>query len=197
MSKMKKSACLLLEHFETPRWAADSILAAEKLTKTVLDPCCGTGVLGEAAKAQGYSVYSSDILDWGYGNPEADFLDESFFFPQGEFSVFMNPPFSKACRFVKKCFEAKAEKIISFQTLAWYESSARREFWDQYPPKKIYLCGDRATCWRHDLPKDEKGNRYNPETGKRLSGTSTAHAWFVFEKGFSGVPELHRLYKKA
>ena len=50
-------------------------------------------------------------------------------------------------------------------------------------PNRTYVCGDRATCWRGDLPKDELGNRFDPETGRKLAGSPTAHAFFVWEVG--------------
>jgi len=188
-----------LEHFETPRWAAEAILKKEILTHEVYDPCCGTGILGEAALKEGYEVFSYDCYHWGYEkqkytenyleiNPDLDF--------RGDHSVIMNPPFSKACEFVEKSFDLGARKILCFQRLAWLESKDRRRFWDQAPLAKVYLCAERATCWRHDLPKDENGKRFDPKTGKKLAETPTAHAWFVFEKGYNGAPQFNRLYKK-
>jgi predicted RNA methylase len=174
--------CKDLEHFETPEWAARAVLKHEILTKDVFDPCCGAGVLSRAAEAAGYSVVALDIHDWGYDGQvfTADFLQESS--DLDGVSVFMNPPFSKAEAFVEKAVELGARKILCFQRFAWWESDGRKEFWQNYQPNRIYLCASRATCWRHDLPKDERGNRFDPKTGKKLAGTSTAHAWFVWEK---------------
>jgi len=178
--------CRKLEHFETPYWAIKSILKKEILTTEVIDPCCGTGVLSEAAKTEGYEVNSYDIHNWGYSyTKEADFLKFKPVFKLYEpFTILMNPPFSMAVEFVKKSMEIKAHKIVCFQRLAWYESQKRREFWDKYPPSRMYICGNRATCWRHDIPKE-----------KRNSSTPTAHAWFVWEKGHKGT-QLDRIYKE-
>ena len=182
--------CKDLEHFETPEWAARKILDHEIMTQFVLDPCAGTGVLTLAACDFGYHVYANDIYDFTSkeeGKFEldsvGDFLSWSGNPIDHDFTVFMNPPFSKACEFVEKCFELGARKIVCFQRLAWWESAERKEFWDKLPPNRIYICADRATCWRHDLPKNEKGKRYDPKNGKELSGSPTAHAWFVWEKG--------------
>jgi len=187
-----KELAIRLEHFETPQWAADKILEHELLSEVVIDPCCGTGVLSKAAiKAGSRDVRSFDIHDWGYvWTNVVDFLnlDQEWHClftdrPSGA-TVFMNPPFSLACDFVEKAFELGARKIVCFQRFAWWESKGRREFWDNHPPARIYICGDRATCWRHDLPEEE-----------RTSGTTAAHAWFVWERGHPPGTQLHRIYK--
>lgn len=166
--------CKKLEHFVTPRWAVDEILKHELLTPIIVDPCCGTGVLTEAALAAGYKPVTFDIQDWGYQCIVLDFLSKNAGVDailSGN-AVLMNPPFSKAAEFVEKALEKGARKVICFQRFAWWESQKRKEFWDKYPPNRVYICGDRADCWRHDIPVEERG-----------SGSPTAHAWFVWEKG--------------
>lgn len=178
--------CKKLEHFETPRWAADAILKKEILTQQVFDPCAGSGILCEAAKSAGYTPYPMDIHDWGYARTHVqDFLllDKINAFDHG-FSVLMNPPFSLACAFVGHAKNLGARKILCFQRFAWWESRARKDFWDRHPPSRVYICGDRAPCWRHDIPAEN-----------RTSSTPTAHAVFVFEDGHNGGTILDRLYK--
>lgn len=183
-----KDLCVALEHFETPVWAAEAILNREIITRTVIiDPCAGSGILSVAARAKGHVVLPIDIHDWGFaGTHIRDFLTMAR--PVGEnydeFSVMMNPPFSKAEQFVAKSLELGARKVLCFQRFAWWESAKRRAFWDANPPTRVYICGDRASCWRHDIPEDERG-----------SGTPTAHAWFVFENGYKGGTSLDRIYK--
>lgn len=186
--------CKRLEHFETPHWAARAILKKEILTSTILDPCCGAGILAHAAKEfypfPAANIWCFDIHDWGFeGCNIANFLTPEFkinpiFFERDGFTVFMNPPFSLAEKFVEKSFELGARKIICFQRFAWWESQKRRDFWRAHPPARVYICGDRADCWRHDIP-----------LGQRKSSTPTAHAWFVWESGQSGPPILGHIYK--
>lgn len=180
-----KDLALHYEHYETPLWAAEAILEKEILTRNVLDPCCGTGILAEAAMRAGYDVTAIDIHNWGYEPmlPEMDFLLADNIM-SGDFTVFMNPPFSKATQFVEKCHEIGARKIVCFQRFAWWESKKRREFWAKYLPSKVYICGDRADCWRHDIPQEQRG-----------SSTPTAHAWFVWERGQPGGTQLSHIYK--
>lgn len=184
--------CKKYEHFETPQWAIDAILEKEELIGCVLDPCCGDGRLTKAAEELGYDITAMDIHNWGFQETWVkDFLTTTDIYD----SILMNPPFSLATKFVEHSFKLGAEKIICFQRFAWYESKGRRDFWDKFPPARVWVCGDRATCWRYDLPKDDKGNRYDSETGRKLAGSSTAHAWFIFERGNTEEPRLGRIYK--
>lgn len=178
--------CKQLEHYETPRWAAESILKKEVLPKNgvVIDPCCGAGVLSDVAKSAGYKkVKPVDIHDWGYdGTIVGDFLEMNNFVTDA--TVFMNPPFSKATDFVEHAFEIEARKIICFQRFAWWESRARKSFWEKHPPHRVYICGDRAASWRHDIPEH-----------LRVGSTPTAHAWFVWERWHPRATTLHHIWK--
>jgi len=168
--------CKRLEFYETPQWAAEAILRCESFPPgLIVDPCCGTGILGQAAIRAGYqSLFSIDIHDWGSTpglDHQADFLTWHPP-PDTPFSVFANPPFSKAVDFVDHALQIGARKVIVFQRFSWWESKGRRDFWERHPPNRIYICGDRANCWRHDIPEAERG-----------SSSPTAHAWFVWQRG--------------
>ncbi len=174
------------ECFETPQWAADAILDVELLTPMVIDPCCGRGVLAKAAEARGHDVFASDLCNWGYGAIDVNFLKPNValqFVPGA--TVFMNPPFSVADQFVETAIANGARKVVCFQRLAWWESQKREDFWAKRPPNRIYVCTDRASCWRVDIPPH-----------KRTGGTTTAHAWFVWERRQPGGTQLGRISKR-
>ncbi len=124
--------CKKLEFFETPQWAAEEILRHELLTGRVIDPCCGNGALTLAARQAGYTVTAVDIHDWGFpGTFTADWLDAGQLDTDQikDSTVFMNPPFTKACEFVEQAIRLGARKIVCFQRLSWFESESRRKFW--------------------------------------------------------------------
>lgn len=198
--------CIEAEFHETPLWAAERVLDVEILTPQVLDPCAGNGVLGLALRNKGYRPHNlkeTDLHNWP-DQPEwiwsgRDFLSEHYTPPYGEFSVMMNPPFSKAVQFLEKSLELGARKVIMFQRFSFMESGGRRAFWDDKPPSRVWLCGDRAQCWRADVPEedqvDENGEKIK---GRRGRSSSTAHAWFVWERDHRvGAPTIHRLYREA
>lgn len=180
--------CKDLEHFETPKWAAERILEVEMLGLSALDPCAGSGILGTAAIRAGYRLEEWDIHKWGeHITGIIDFTDKAAMeaIDLEGYTVFMNPPFSKAQEFVNMALDKGARKIICFQRFAWWESRKRRAFWNQYPPNRVYICGERADCWRHDIPHDQRG-----------SSTPTAHAWFVWERGQPPGTLLGHIYKE-
>lgn len=173
------------ECWETDPWAARSILDVEILTRRVLDPCCGTGILSEAARACGYEVFASDLYDWGYAGADltgVDFLRSKA--PLSAWTVFMNPPFSLACEFVDHARGLGARKIVCFQRQAWRESDTRRAWWDANPPARSWVCGNRATCWLFTVPPED-----------RDGGTNKPHAWYVWERGHRGAELQNAIWK--
>lgn len=205
-SKEFTAACKEAEFYETPEWAANAILDVEIMTPKVIDPCAGRGVLGKAAYLSGYEkILELDLnkwpgqpslvipnVDWLGKSIKTDIIKDDWL----DATVFMNPPFSKACEFVERAFELKARKILMFQRLSFLESSARRQFFQTRPPARIWLCGDRAHCWRGDMPDEDTTD----EDGKLIKGkkgrsSPTAHAWFVWERGHRGTMNMHHLYK--
>lgn len=183
--------CEKYEHWETAEWATPALLRKELLTRIVLDPCCGTGLMSEAAHAAGYQVHASDVHDWKYPAMAgtADFLNTEEFLCAEDFTVIMNPPFSKSEAFVEKAFALGARKIVCFNRFSWYEGSydkgrKRGKWWERHRPARIWLCGDRAHCWRHDIPLDQRGE-----------STPTAHAFFVWEQGHTPAAITGHIYK--
>lgn len=205
-------ACKDAEFFETDEWAARRILDVELCTRNIVDPCAGRGVLGQAAFEKGYIAHEYDLNDWpdkkrGAGIKTGfDYLApfEQVSVPiwkrlgGQEFTVFMNPPFSKTVEFVERSMELGARKIIMFQRMAYLESSVRREFFEENAPTRVWICGDRATCWRGDIPAedvvDEDGNVVK---GRKGRSAPTPHAFFIWEQGHRGATVLNHLYKEA
>src|SRR4051812_1719423 len=132
MTESLEELCRRLEHWETERWAADAVLQHELLTSTVVDPCCGTGIMTEAAKRAGYQdVLAFDIHDWGYaGTQMLDWLSDGPRPDWSEATAFLNPPFKKAAQFVKKCLELNFREIVCYERFSWFESGGRADFWD-------------------------------------------------------------------
>lgn len=176
------------EAWETPVWAAQAILEVEILTEVVVDPCCGTGILSEAARRRGYDVRAADLYDWGYSSASAlgeDFLVSSLVAGWcGGNTVLMNPPFSLATQFVDRAMQGGARKVLTFQRQAWRESQTRRAWWESNPPSRVWLCGDRATCWLFGIPPED-----------RRGGTPIPHAWYVWERHHKGAEMTGTIWK--
>lgn len=178
----------------TDPWAARRLFDVELFTPSIVDPCCGTGILGDAARSAGYrSVEEFDLHDWGRGETGVDFFESNVGFVGPGVSVIMNPPFSRACDFVETALARGARKVACFQRWAWWaESNKRRAFWERHPPARIWACADRATCWLVTLSQAERD--FTPE-GKRRGSTPTPHAWYIWERTHLGPPVIGKIWK--
>lgn len=173
-----------LEAYETEQWPIRAILKCEILTTNVIDPCCGFDAIARTVEKYGHSVKRIDIHKWAEINGliVKDYL--SHFEDLSEKTVIMNPPFSLACQFVDHSRMMNARKIICFQRYAWREGTFknRGKWWEENPPCRIWLCGDRAQCKRFDLRHEQ------------MAKPPTAHAWFVWERDHRGAEITRALF---
>lgn len=197
MSDVLKALCEKYEHFETDPWAIEEILKKEILTPFVVDPCAGSGIMTRAARRVGYSVQALDVHDWGQNFPINDWLVKHPDIAQmvrGN-TVIMNPPFTLSENFILRALDYDARKIVCFQKFSWYEGEKntgkkRGTFWELCPPNRIYVCGSRATCWRHDVPAEQR-----VDAKGRAKTTPTTYAWFVWEDGHPRGTLTSHIYK--
>ena len=73
-----------------------------KLSPKVWECACGQGHLSEKLKEHGYEVYSTDLVDRGYGEGDVDFLA---CYEQFDGDIITNPPYKFAREFVEKGLE--------------------------------------------------------------------------------------------
>lgn len=78
-----------------------------ELNNNVWECSCGNGSLSERLKEFGYDVYSSDIINRGYGEV-ADFLVST---STDSRDIITNPPFKLAYQFVKH----RVEEVIDLK----------------------------------------------------------------------------------
>lgn len=76
-------------------------------------------------------------------------------------------------------------QMAMFLKIQFLEGAKRKELFDKYPPKYIYVFRNRMATWNSGLEKD-------PKTGKRWA-TTMCHAWFVWEKGSTSEPVVRWL----
>lgn len=186
--------CKRLEAYETPRWPIEAILDVELTTRYVLDPCSGLGAIGVVCRQRLLDVEEMDIEAWSEHFPGlmqghsycADFLRHDADLSHS--TVIMNPPFSKAEKFVDHALALGARKVICFQRQAWRESVTRRAWWEANPPSRVWVCGARATCWRFDLLVADLSKR---------GGSAVSMAWYVWERGHKGAEVTSAIYPKV
>lgn len=87
-----------------------------------------------------------------------------------------------AKQFVEKALDIVDDgcKIAMFLKLTFLESKARRELFDKYPPKVLYVSSSRLQCAKNG----------DFETYNKGTGTAVAYGWYIWEKGFKGEPVI-------
>ena len=166
------------DYYATEPKATELLLNKETFSSVVWECACGEGHMSDVLKQEGYTVVSSDLVDRGYENTKVvDFLNETDI---NTMDIITNPPYKYAKEFVEHALDISADgvKVAMFLKLTFLESKKRRELFDKYPPKVVYVSSERLQCAKNgDFEKYGKG-----------VGTAVAYAWYVWEKGFKGKP---------
>ena len=163
----------------------------------ILEPCIGNGNIANAIKDfynnKGLNITGVDIVDRGYPNTIVhDYLtwktDKKFD------CIITNPPYSLAKEFVEKSMTLLNDgydedgypngQLIMFLKIQFLEGAKRKELFEKYPPKYIYVFRNRMATWNNGKPLDPNGKRW---------ATTMCHAWFIWHKGFKGEPTVRWL----
>ena len=92
--------------------------------------------------------------------------------------IITNPPYKYAKEFVEHALDISMDstKVAMFLKVQFLEGKARKELFEKYPPKKIYVSSSRLLCAKNgDFDGMRKGG-----------GSAVAYAWFVWQKGYTG-----------
>lgn len=162
------------DYYATDPKAVKLLLEKEKFNSIVFEPSCGEGHISRVLLDNGYAVKSSDLINRGFGEVKD-------FFEVDEFcgDIITNPPYKIALDFVKHSLDIIPEgnKVAMFLKLQFLEGKARKEFYKENPPKKIYVASGRLNC--------AKNGKF-----EEFKSSAVAYAWFVWEKGYQGSPEI-------
>lgn len=161
------------DFYATEPKAIDLLCQVEKFHEWILEPACGQGHLSKRLIENGYQVYSSDLIDRGYGM-QYDFFEISSW--HGD--IITNPPYKFAKEFIEKSLSIipNGNKVAMFLKLQFMEGKARKELFKCHPPKTIYVSSSRLLCAKN---ADFEGMIAG-------GGSAVAYAWYVWEKGYSG-----------
>lgn len=150
---------------------------------TILEPCVGGGHIAKVLRKEfpEASITCLDLVDRGY--PDTIVKDFLKWRTDKRFDcIISNPPYSLAQEFIEKSLKLLRNKgkIAMFLNIRFLESSKRKDLFDAYPPKYIYVFRNRMATWNN-------GNPVNPDTGKKWA-TTLCHAWFIWEKNSKTEP---------
>jgi len=145
-----------------------------------LEPCVGQGHISNKIKelVPDARMHSIDLVDRGH--PEvivADFLNYETN-TLWDYIV-TNPPYSLGKEFAEKSLSVLRDggKLAMFMKIQFLEGEKRRQFYKDNPPKVIYVFTKRMSTFNNGSEVDENGKPW---------ATTMCHAWFVWEKGFTG-----------
>ena len=164
------------DYYATEPSATDWLCRIEDFRGPILEPACGEGHMSRVLADHGYDVVSRDLADRGFGEV-ADFLSPGNTEWDGD--IVTNPPYAFAQEFVEKALAIVPDgrKVAMFLKLTFLEGKRRARLFDNYPPRRIWVSRSRLKCARNG-------------DFAHAGGSATAYAWFVWEKGYAGRPEI-------
>jgi len=156
------------DFYATPLSATHDILNRVTFDGEIWEPACGDGAISSALKLWGYQdVYSTDLVDRGYGDDHFDFL-KSY---RGTNNIITNPPFNISTKFVLHALDRVTDKVVIFNKLTFLEGQTRRKLlFSRYNLEKVYI--------------------YSARVGFQNRSGMLAFAWYVFDKKYHGLPQL-------
>lgn len=162
------------DYYATEPKAVKLLLEQETFSPLIWECACGEGHLSKEIISNGYQVYSSDLIDRGYGYIQDFLMSDSP--PLDGFDIITNPPYSKAAEFVEHAIEIIGEghKVAMFLKIQFLEGKGRRTLFEKYPPKTIYVSSGRLRC------------AMNGDFERYAKSNAICYAWYVWQKGYDG-----------
>lgn len=147
-----------------------------ELHNNIWECACGEGHLSKVLEKEKYTVWSTDLIDRGYGESDVNFLT---CLPGGKWNgdILTNPPYKYGKEFVGRALDLIEDGYytIMFLKIQFLEGKDRRKLFNKFPPKYVYINSARQTCY------------INGDMSKKMS-SATCYCWFIWEKGFYGEP---------
>ena len=158
------------------------ILEKIGLNKNIWECSCGNGNLSKVLEENNYKVYSTDLIDRGYGIGGIDFLSQDKIY---DCDILTNPSFKLADKFVEKGMKLLKDgnHIILFLKVQFLESKSRKALFEKYPPKYVIVNSERICCAMNG--DFDKYFNYDNKKEKYVGGTQF-YCWYYWEKGYNG-----------
>lgn len=167
------------DYYATHPDSTKALLDVEEILYPALEPACGEGHISKLLNGE---VTNTDLVQRGYADYTVDFLNNDF--SDGQFqTVITNPPFNLFTEFVREALRVSSGKVIMFGKLQALEGNKRATYLQTTPLKYVYVFKSRQQPLRN-------GSAIDPLTNKKWSSSTMAFAWFVWEKGYDGNPQI-------
>lgn len=163
------------DFYKTPEYAVQKLLDEEEFDGEIWECCCGDGAISDVLIVNKHSVYSTDLINRGYGNGRVNFLKS--YRPTD--NIITNPPFKDAAEIICQAQQVVRKKICMFLPTTYLEGSKRYALFTnpEFPFKCLHQFCGRVTL--------QAGDRVINNAGM------LAFAWFVWERGYVGKPYIN------
>lgn len=165
------------DYYATDPIAAEWLLKIEpELSHNIWECACGENALSDIFKSAGKKVRCSDLVVRKDGIEQKDFLSCNE--PVHDTDIITNPPYSMAQEFVEKALSLVDDGrfVCMFLKLTFLEGKKRRKFFEEHPPIRVHVTSSRISCYLNGNKCENSG--------------AVCYAWFVWQKGFKGHPEI-------
>lgn len=157
------------DFYPTPIEATEKLLQVIKLDGDIWECACGDGAISNVLLQHGYRVYSSDLVDRGFGSGNEDFLQSDL----KADNIVTNPPFKLSLEFALKALQVVRKKAIFFHKLVFLESKKRHEqLFSLNKLQQVFVLKKRL-----------------PFKGYKNGGLM-CFAWFIFDVNYNGKPTI-------
>lgn len=160
------------DYYPTPPRGTIALLEVEKFEGAIWECACGSGSMSSVLEHYGYNVVSTDLEPRGYGT-QLDFLTAQTLLAP---NIVTNPPFTHSMEFAAHALRLGAIKVAMLNKIQFLEGGKRVAQLSRTPLARVWVFKDRLTIFR--------------EGREAKRGGMMTFAWFVWEKGYIGKPEI-------
>lgn len=151
----------------TPPAATRALLSVEKFVGAIWEPACGEGHCSEVLLDAGYEVYSSDLVDRGFGDTGLNFLRVIGGLDPLPPNVVTNPPFNQLVAFIKKACQLGTGKVAMLLRVGALAGLERRALYKKTGLTRVWIISNRIN--------------FDPDPNARNQGGAIDFAWFVWD----------------
>jgi|SRR5215472_1081473 len=162
------------DRYMTPPEAIEALIQCAYIPSPVWEPCCGTGNIVRVLRDYRFKAVASDLVEHG-----KDFLRTTRK-PRDVEAIVTNPPYKLAAQFVRHALALDVRYVAMLLRLNFIEGTTRADILEKL--SRIYVFANRLP------PMHREGWR-----GKRVTTTTTAYAWFVWDKAHRGPTIIQRI----
>jgi hypothetical protein len=155
-----------------PRWCSQRLFRYEEFRGIIYVPAAGTGRVVDAAIENGLQAFGSDIVIRDARFTARDFLRHEYPVSWRGVNIVTNPPFQVADEFARK---------VALLLPATWHCGAERSLWLQRSPLRRV----RFLTPRPSMPPGAV-----VMSGEEPGGGTKDFAWYIWERGYAGRPEL-------